>query len=222
MIPDRFVALVFDDYHLKMGGMDNFSQGYLVWARDAARRYVATLKPSDRVAILTTTGETALDFTSDRVKLEQALLKLHTSQDKSVQDMPGGGAFDATHRQIQLESQQSLGELQAIVKRMSVAPGQRTMVLLSPGFELREEPTWSVLPETMGLINRAIQAGVVINTLNVAGLSRSATARTKSCSGWPTGPAVPMSATGTTTIRPFTNWLTLPSIAMCSASRRRT
>jgi VWFA-related protein len=166
VIPDRFVALVFDDYHLKMGGMDNFAQGYLAWARDAARRYVATLKPSDRVAVLTTTGETALDFTSDRARLEQALLKLHTSQNKKPPP-----PFDQMDRTTEWESQRSLGQLQAIVTRMSVEPGQRTMVLLSPGFELREEPTWSVLPETMNLIDRSIRSGVVINTLNVGGLS---------------------------------------------------
>jgi VWFA-related protein len=173
---------VFDDYHLKMGGMDNFSQGYLIWARDAARRYIATLKPSDRVAILTTTGETALDFTADRAKLEQALLKLHTSQDKKPPAMSGAlfpagqgqaPVFDTTNRTDEWEARRSLEKLQAIVRRMSVEPGQRTMVLLSPSFELRQEPHWDLLPDTMNLIDRSIRSGVVINTLNVRGLDPS-------------------------------------------------
>jgi VWFA-related protein len=155
-IPDRFVALVFDDYHLKIGNPNIPYEGYLVWARDAARRYIGTLKPSDRVAIFTTTGETALDFTSDRTRLEQTLLKLHLSPDK---------------HQIEWESQRSLGQLQAIVRRMSVEPGQRTVVLLSPGFELRSEPSWSLLPDAMDLINRSIRSGLVIDTLNVRGLA---------------------------------------------------
>jgi VWFA-related protein len=179
VIPDRFVALVFDDYHLKMGGMDNFSQGYLTWARDAARRYVATLKPADRVAILTTTGETALDFTSDRAKLEQALLKLHGSQDVKPTGFPSSlfpagqasaPVFDQTNRTDEWEGRRSMDELAAIVKRMSVEPGQRTMVFLSPGFQLRSGPNWDLLPDTMNLIDHSIQAGVVINTLNVRGL----------------------------------------------------
>ena len=165
VIPDRFVALVFDDYHLKMGGMDRLDQGYLVWARDAARRYIATLKPSDRVAVLTTTGETALDFTSDRAKLEQALLKLHTSQDKAVSP-----PFDPNHRENEREAQLSLDKLSAIVTRMSVEPGQRTVVLLSPGFVLREDPIWTLLPNTANLIDRSIRAGVMFNTLNIRGL----------------------------------------------------
>jgi VWFA-related protein len=179
VIPDRFVALVFDDYHLKMGGMDKFDSGYLIWARDAARRYIATLKPSDRVAILTTTGETALDFTSDRAKLEQALLKLHPSQDRSAGGMPSvlfpsgqahAPVFDQSGRQQEWEGRRSLEELQAIVQRMSAEPGQRTMVLLSQGFQIRNGPNWDLLPDTMSLIDRSIQSNVVINTLNVRGL----------------------------------------------------
>ena len=153
-IPDRFVALVFDDYHLKICALCP-DAGWLVWSRDAARRYIATLRPSDRVAVLTTTGETALDFTSDRAKLEETLLKVHLSTEKDA---------------VELESRRSLGQLQDIVKRISVEPGQRTIVLLSPGFQMRVEPAWSLLPDTMALINRAIQTGIVINALNVRGL----------------------------------------------------
>jgi VWFA-related protein len=175
VIPDRFVALVFDDFHLKMGGMDVFDQGYLIWARDAARRYIATLKPSDRVAIVTTTGNTALDFTSDREKLEQTLLKLHTSPDEKPKGFPSAlgsmPAFDQMNRTDEWEARRSLEKIQDFIKRMSVEPGQRTMVFLSKGFGLRQEPAWTLLPETTVLVNRAIQSGVVINTLNIRGLA---------------------------------------------------
>jgi VWFA-related protein len=161
-----------------MGGMDNFGQGYLVWARDAARRYIATLKPADRVAILTTTGRTALDFTSDRVALEQALLKLQTStfakparpRDRPLAPgQPPRPVLDTGNDSGEQESLRSLEQLQAIVRRMSVEPGRRTMVLLSPGFDLLAAH-WNLEQETMELIDRAVRSGVVINTLNVRGL----------------------------------------------------
>jgi VWFA-related protein len=174
VLPNRFVALVFDDYHLKMPGVDNGAggntqHGYLIWARDAARRYISTLRPADRVAIFTTTGQTTLDFTSDRAKLEQALLKLHTSPNEKPPVLPGMPDLDATDRTGEFEAQRSLGQLQAIVRGMAVEPGQRSMVLLSPGFEL-ENPAWGLVGNSMSLIDSAIKAGVVINTLNVRGL----------------------------------------------------
>jgi len=165
VIPDRFVALVFDDEHLHMGGMDNFQQGYLTWARDAARRYVATLKPSDRFGVYTTTGETALDFTSDHTKLEAALLKLHTSIDPSVPSFPGALGPTATMHldEAAYNTNVSIIKLQDFIKRMSIVPGERVIVFLSPGFGVDVD-------RTMDLVDRAIRSKVVINTLNVRGL----------------------------------------------------
>jgi VWFA-related protein len=186
VIPNHFVALVFDDYHLKMSGANRGSRnqdmsnafGYLVWARDAARRYVATLNPADRVAVLTTTGNTALDFTSDRAELEHALLKLRNSTNDEPPAMPsqlfppGQGSAptsDAMHVVAEREARFSLDQLKAIVQRMSTVPGQRTMVLLSPSFSL-SDPNWDMLSYTSDLIDTAIRSGVVINTVNVRGL----------------------------------------------------
>lgn len=169
VVAPRFVAFVFDDRHLQMGGMGDFRQGYLVLARDAARRYVAKLNPGDRVALYTTLGLTALDFTDDRGKLERALLKLRTTLDS--QPPP---PFDAGHHQVELESQLSLQVLQRVSRVLSGLPGQRIIVLLSPGFEIREEAAslpWSLLPQTLKLCDIAVGSGVVINALNVCGLT---------------------------------------------------
>jgi VWFA-related protein len=67
-LPDRFVALLFDDIHLKMVDA--------VTVRDAATRIFDALGPSDRVAIFTTSGQFHLDFTSDREALRRALLNI--------------------------------------------------------------------------------------------------------------------------------------------------
>jgi VWFA-related protein len=66
--PQRFIAYLFDDVHLRFGD--------LVGVRDAADRNLATLEPTDRAAIFTTSGRTTLEFTNDRAKLHETLLKL--------------------------------------------------------------------------------------------------------------------------------------------------
>ena len=69
MAPDRFVAYLFDDVHMKFTD--------LAQARDAAGRHLdASLEPGSRAAIYTTSGQTMLDFTDDRAKLHETLLRL--------------------------------------------------------------------------------------------------------------------------------------------------
>ena len=68
-IAQRFVIYLFDDVHLKTQD--------LIQARDAADRHLTeTLDATTRAAIFTTSGQGNLDFTDDRVKLHEALMKL--------------------------------------------------------------------------------------------------------------------------------------------------
>src|SRR5580700_5811074 len=67
-IPERFVAYLFDDVHLEFGD--------LARVREAAEHHFSTLRPTDRAAIFTTSGQTILDFTDDQAKLHEALLRL--------------------------------------------------------------------------------------------------------------------------------------------------
>ena len=59
------MAYIFDDIHATFGD--------LAHARDAAARHIAALRPDDRAALFTTSGEIGLDFTADREKLQKAL-----------------------------------------------------------------------------------------------------------------------------------------------------
>jgi VWFA-related protein len=162
----RFVALVFDDLNLHMGGMGDLGQSYLTLARDAARRYVAKLTPADQVSVCATSGQGSLDFTSDRAALEQALLKLRTTQDPTPPNLIPGVVFDPHGTQVEMQSRLSLQALQVASRRLAGLPGPRIMVFLSPGFSLP--------PEMVSQANRAIEvaisSGVVINVLNVRGL----------------------------------------------------
>jgi VWFA-related protein len=68
-LPDRFIAYLFDDVHMKFGD--------LAHSRDAAGRHIDTaLRTTDRAAIYTTSGQTIQDFTDDKAQLHEALSKL--------------------------------------------------------------------------------------------------------------------------------------------------
>src|SRR3954451_22723463 len=58
-LPDRFIAYLFDDVHMKFGD--------LAHSRDATGRHIdSALRTTDRAAIYTTSGQTTQDFTDDR------------------------------------------------------------------------------------------------------------------------------------------------------------
>ncbi|MGB8660663.1 MAG: VWA domain-containing protein [Candidatus Acidiferrum sp.] len=67
-LPQRFVALVFDDQHL------NISDAMFV--RNAANKFFSALAASDRIGIYSTSGQFTVEFTSDREQLRKALLQI--------------------------------------------------------------------------------------------------------------------------------------------------
>jgi VWFA-related protein len=206
-IPERFIAYLFDDIHLQFGD--------LAHVRQAAEKHFATLRPTDRAAIFTTSGQGALDFTDDHTKLHEALLRLMPrpiSASSLSTDCPDIGYYQAdlifnkedpqatqvamqealscpevvnlpsamqtaaatalvtTKTQLALqvgnqESHVSLTVLQEVVRNISRMPGQRSVVLVSPGFI-----TPQLEFEYTDIIDRAVRSQVVINTLDARGL----------------------------------------------------
>src|ERR1700689_653568 len=83
VIPQRFIAYLFDDVHAKFGN--------LAFARQAALKHVSeALAPSDRAAIFTTSGQGMVDFTDDKPRLLEALNRLMPRPigHSGVQDCP--------------------------------------------------------------------------------------------------------------------------------------
>lgn len=69
VIPQRFMAYLFDDVHANFGN--------LAFARQAAIKHMTNeLAPSDRAAIFTTSGQGNVDFTDDKGRLLDALNRL--------------------------------------------------------------------------------------------------------------------------------------------------
>ncbi len=83
VLPQRFVAMVFDDVHMSMQDT--------AFVRDSATRFFGALAPSDRVAINSTSGQLTQDFTDDHETLRKALLGIlprPTHVDAACPDMP--------------------------------------------------------------------------------------------------------------------------------------
>jgi len=214
-IPTRFIAYLFDDAHLSFGD--------LAQARTAAGHHLTeSLRPTDRAAIYTTSGQTMLDFTDDVAKIRETLDRiqprgrsipssmecpemtyymadlivnrndpqaLNTAEQDAVicanlsmANGPGGSsplqqaeplARAAASRVLAFgegDTKLALSVLHDIVRRMSQTPGQRTVVLVSPGFYI---PLDYRSDETE-LLDQAIRANVTISSLDARGLYVSA------------------------------------------------
>ncbi|MGA3077131.1 MAG: VWA domain-containing protein, partial [Bryobacteraceae bacterium] len=167
-IPEHFVALLFDDLHMKNGPGNIGDFGDLVYSRDAALKFLDTLQPADRMAIFTTSGEVMLDFTFDRAKLKAALLKIRAAPPNPAM----GASACQIQREIENESRAVVMQSGDIVRRMARLAGQRTVVLISSGLILYNQGLcgWSLVPETMQLIGNAVRSHVVFNGLDARGL----------------------------------------------------
>ncbi|HUN87196.1 MAG TPA: VWA domain-containing protein [Terriglobales bacterium] len=76
--PRHYVAYVFDDEHLKFANLADVV--------DTAKRYLQMLPASSEAAVLTTSGKTMLDFTTDRAKFDDALSHIRSAGMPSTTD----------------------------------------------------------------------------------------------------------------------------------------
>jgi VWFA-related protein len=201
-MPDRYVGYLFDDVHAAAGD--------LMMARQATEQNMREdLRPSDRAAIFTTSGQVIADFTDDLGKLHETLQRLvprpiaretmqqcpdisfyqadlivthedpQALQTAVAEVMACGGVSDLISAQqmarmyaqrvlsaSEHETRVSLSVLMDTVMRMAAMPGQRNLVLVSPGFYIPAEDR----EEETRLLDRAIRANVIINALNMRGL----------------------------------------------------
>ena len=201
--PQRFVAYVFDDLHLKF---DEIAQ-----TRQAADRQLSQLRPTDRAALYTTSGMNMVEFTDDVASLHQALFKLRPQPhavgttcpnlsyylaERIVNEDPlalevgkqqaeedchirrdGSRAIEimltsmtkfAARQGVSLhawETGVTLELLKDVVRRMSPLRGERSVVVVSPGFY---NPDWH--ERLSEIIENATRSNVVINALDARGV----------------------------------------------------
>ena len=203
-LPQRFVAVVFDDTDMLMQDT--------VWVRSAATRLFASLAPTDRVGIYSTSGQVTQEFTQEHEVLQKSLLgvvprslvgngghdcpEISYYQADQIQNFQNAQALavaaeDAlqcafngdTRMTAQAQALASATTARALAsgdaqteyvyrhleeatKKLSAMPGQRVMVLVSPGFIV----TSMLSLEGSSLIDRANRASIVINTIDARGL----------------------------------------------------
>jgi VWFA-related protein len=203
-LPQRFVALVFDDTNLLSEDAAS--------VRDAATRLFGSLAPSDRVGMYTTSGQLTQDFTADHQVLQQGLLGIvprRLAGRTGFHDCPDIGYYQADQI-VNFRNDQALGvatedavqcafrgdetkkvqaqalaqsvadhvaaegdsqteyvyrHLEEAMRRLAGMPGQRIMVLVSPGFLVTAQTH-----ESGDLVDRANRANIVINTIDARGL----------------------------------------------------
>jgi len=196
VMPQRFVALVFDDLHLKA------AEAMAVHA--ATEKLFGSLTPADRVAVYSTSGDVRQDFTGDAATLRKTLASIvpHRGKGEGEYECPNISYFQADliynkHNQeaiavalaeaqnncrltandimvaadriLQAGDQNtriSYQYLENVVRHLASMPGQRLMVYVSPGFILGD----AVLSNGWEFIDRAMRAGVVMNTIDAKSL----------------------------------------------------
>lgn len=204
-LPERFVALMFDDIHLQMQDA--------IPVRTAAKKLIDSMTDTDRIGIFTTSEELKQEFTSDKAVLEKTLNQVvprpKMGKINSATNCPDVTYYMADqainksdptvlpvvtqetlqcmfqgdpryYQQAQtvaasaLQQELTAGDadnnytyraLEDVLRRLAQMPGERVMVLASPGFLLAMQ-----FLDEAGVIDRANRAGVVINTVDARGL----------------------------------------------------
>lgn len=99
----------------------------------------------------------------------QEALQCHFQDDPRFLNYARGEVeSDATRRleQYERETETSLRGLEDVIRRMAILPGQRSIVLISPGFL-----TVSLESRVNGLVDRALRDKIIINALDSRGLN---------------------------------------------------
>ncbi len=202
-VPERYVAFFIDDL--------NTPAADLAQAREAAWRYLKTsIRPTERVAIATSSGFTTLDFTDDRDRLHQTLNSIlpRPSVSQNSVDCPPMTVYEANlianfndgtalgtgvsdylacsnssmsaseaafvvsnfaKMQINLADRSlrnALGAMDGLFRKMAVMAGQRTVVMVSSGFQMLDDRR----QDELDVLERAIRSGIVVNSLDARGL----------------------------------------------------
>lgn len=203
VIPQRFVALVFDDVHLSL--QDTLR------VKKAAELFLHGMTEQDRVGIYSTSGQVTQEFTADTNSLQRSVSTilprpLLVTSDRDCPNVPysmadriendrdpeatdavtletlmcafGGDpkkmryaqstAQAAIHQALRAgdaETGFAFRHLEDAVRRLQAMPGERIMMLISPGFQFKRQ-----LADETNLLERANRANIVINTFDARGL----------------------------------------------------
>jgi len=194
VMPNRFVALVFDDLHLKVADA--------MAVHTATEKLFANLAPTDRVAVYSTEGNVQQDFSADPAILRKTLASIvpHSSINEGRHECPEISYYQAdlieNHRDPEAirianadaqvnqcpfnlegtvqrilqegdsQTERTYQYLSDVVRKLAGMPGQRVLVYVSPGFLVGQAVTGS----SWDWVEKAVRAGIVVNTIDARGL----------------------------------------------------
>ncbi len=198
--PVTYLAFYFDDL--------NSAFDSVVRSREAAEKFIAGLPATERIAIFTSSGTQPLDFTDDRQRLDEALLKLHPASRLSpkadcpqitdylasqIVNLEDPGAYSilrdeaingcgqdahsvsdallrmqaqAAYSVYVMQARTDLANLDSVIERIALMPGERQVMVVSDGFmplEMRDR--------VERVVDHALGARVIISALDGAGLA---------------------------------------------------
>jgi VWFA-related protein len=200
--PTRFVVFLFDDMHLSV-------EDLAAAKKAAATLFAGTLADSDMAAVVAISGKPNSGLTTDRAKLQEAILGLQPRalyrtgnadcpsidyyqadlienkhdagalQDAVMQilacaptlpEIAAAQAHNAARRVFSAGDQDvqvTFASITEFVRRMASLPGQRVLILVSPGF-------LTISPQSLAaeshLIDLAAQSSVTISALDARGV----------------------------------------------------
>jgi VWFA-related protein len=203
VLPDRFIALFFDDIHLSLEDAS--------YARKEVSKFLDTVAPTDRVGIFSASGQLTQTFTSDKAALERTMSGLvpRPKYTPQFRECPSISYFEAdqiinkTNQQVfdvavdetiqcrfdgdytklyaaravvrmtapraltegDTENEYVYRSVDDTLRRLAGMPGERVLLLVSPGFLLTTQ-SYEMLDEE----ERANRSNIVMNTLDVRGL----------------------------------------------------
>jgi VWFA-related protein len=202
VLPQGFIALFFDDLQLSASDVINSRQAAIKVLASLREDYrVAVFTSSGQVEQDFTADRAKLDLAIQRITpntqgsvedcmppsvyLANLIVELNDSSALAAA-MKACGPEDRTRAVAQ--NILSFGEdkvrrgfqsMDAVIRRMGRLPGQRTIVLLSPGFVVP-----SSIHESGELIDQATKANIIINAIDVRGLYTSSSRNASTSSSY--------------------------------------
>ena len=143
VLPERFVAVVFDDLHL--------SQQDATFVRQQAGRFLDSTGPTDRVGIYSTSGQNTQEFTANKQDLHRALLGVipHPLTPQPI----GAECPQVTHYMAdQIENKRDAQALGVVVEET-----------VQCAFNGDESQRASAIPIAQSAVLRALNAGDIEN-----------------------------------------------------------
>ncbi len=173
-LPQRFVAVVFDDTDMLIEDA--------IWVRNAATKLFASLAPTDRVGIYSTSGQVTQEFTQERESLQESLLRVvprPLATANGMHDCPEISYYQADQIENKQDTQALLvatqdaldcaygGDPRFTAQAQALAAMTSQRVVASG--DSQTEYVYRHLEDVMR-IDRANRANIVINTIDARGL----------------------------------------------------